>query len=218
MVDRRDRSKPLEQELQRFNGKLMITTAEEHLARFGYGVGLEFDALYPVFVPAASGVLELDAPYWRANVDDLIKILPLKEMYQVFMATLVHPSCEEHKHEYLWMLRWLQSCLELSEMTRCAIQEHLHAVNDLLHDQQRALRNGRFVVPVSDAEARYRATVDYWMAVNFLDIAADEAENKRVWQVCQCKKCIHYRSPEWTEEGKPEDLTPEVLPVKDSTN
>lgn len=92
----------------------MITTAKEHVVRFGYDMGLEFNSLYPVFVPANRKVRVLEAPYCRPNVDDLVKILPHKEMYQVLMAALLHPSCKEHKHKSLWMLRWLQSCLELS--------------------------------------------------------------------------------------------------------
>ncbi|EGZ14129.1 hypothetical protein PHYSODRAFT_511317, partial [Phytophthora sojae] len=49
------------------------------------------------------------------DVDELIVALPVKDMDKLHKD--ISTAKSESAHNYLWMLRWLQTCLELSEVS-----------------------------------------------------------------------------------------------------
>ncbi|EEY67935.1 uncharacterized protein PITG_18350 [Phytophthora infestans T30-4] len=55
-----------------------------------------------------------------AGIDDFIGALPVKQMYKVYAE--LYAGKQDHLHEYIMMLRWLRSSMEISEIT----VKHLH--------------------------------------------------------------------------------------------
>ncbi|EGZ24060.1 hypothetical protein PHYSODRAFT_375495, partial [Phytophthora sojae] len=50
------------------------------------------------------------------DVDDFIAARPVKEMYDVYKKVFDDTATKEDIHEYVWMLRWLQTSMELSKV------------------------------------------------------------------------------------------------------
>ncbi|KAF4130036.1 hypothetical protein GN958_ATG20775, partial [Phytophthora infestans] len=49
-----------------------------------------------------------------ADVDDFVAALPVKEMRDIDKNLSLRG--ENYLHDYLWMMRWLRTCMELSEI------------------------------------------------------------------------------------------------------
>ncbi|EEY65309.1 uncharacterized protein PITG_21544, partial [Phytophthora infestans T30-4] len=49
-----------------------------------------------------------------ADVDDFVAALPVKEMRDIDKNLSLRG--ENYLHDYLWMMRWLRTCMELSEV------------------------------------------------------------------------------------------------------
>lgn len=48
-------------------------------------------------------------------MDDFIAALPVKEMHDLYQA-ICFKGKEECVHNFFWMMRWLRTCMELSEV------------------------------------------------------------------------------------------------------
>ncbi|KAG1698726.1 hypothetical protein DVH05_014681 [Phytophthora capsici] len=200
------------------NGKLIKKSVEEHLAKFTYSKELDFDSLYPVFVVCDKYATCYN---WRRDVVELVKMLPVMEMYAVYEAFMTsHGYGEEEgkvfkdcKHAFLCMLRWLETCMDLSKINREATFQQLRAIKQHLSYQQSELCAGRLNMTVLQWENEYNESFDLWFAVNLVDLFARKIEDGDVWEVCHCDKCVNYRTPEWADR-RPAELPPDVLPVK----
>ncbi|KAL4141179.1 hypothetical protein PRNP1_014301 [Phytophthora ramorum] len=121
------------------NSSLRVNTTNEDYRKDYGGVSLdtalqyfssekkiEFDSLYPVYNdPDGRDVTEYEfgrVPT-HADVEDFISQLPVKEMYAIYEAVCL--SKEEYMHEYLWMMDWLKTSMEISEIPRSQIQARM---------------------------------------------------------------------------------------------
>jgi hypothetical protein len=75
---------------------------------------IQFDSLYPVFVPSDRRAQLTEGKHGSTwDVDDFIFALPVKEMDAVRLGICGGDECV---HNFFWMVRWLKTSMELSEV------------------------------------------------------------------------------------------------------
>ncbi|KAG1687306.1 hypothetical protein DVH05_005261 [Phytophthora capsici] len=133
------------------------------------------------------------------------------------------------KHNYIWMVRWLDQCMELSKINRDMLQYRLLYLKAFVAEKGKELDTmwNRWIVlrrssPIEQEKLQYleeecsgfeRSLNDaekLFMAMNEVDIIADKRRFHDVWRTCLCRKCAYYRSPLWLNE-QPVDLTIDSL-------
>ncbi|POM71800.1 Hypothetical protein PHPALM_11583 [Phytophthora palmivora] len=149
---------------------------------------VEFDTLYPMFIPSRGRKFELSYGS-SGDVDLFVASLPVKEMHQLHVD--ICKGNDESVHNYLWMVRWLDMCMELSEMcddnkVDCeTLQKH---VDEGRHH-----------------ECRYNRYQDLLIAMDIVDMLAEHIQYESTWKPCSCTKCNFYRSSEWMKsQPRPE--------------
>ncbi|EEY65417.1 uncharacterized protein PITG_16564 [Phytophthora infestans T30-4] len=148
-----------------------------------------------------------------AGIDDFIGALPVKQMYKVYAELCA--GKQDHLHEYIMMLRWLRSSMEISEVyleyTRTKLEEHYKCYKKMKADE--AVDDEVIYLHKKDGfhkKRGYSIFVYLSMAMTVVNVLAKQID-KYEWQQCQCTKCAYYRSPEW-RQTRPDDITPAMLP------
>ncbi|KAE9320943.1 hypothetical protein PF008_g17926 [Phytophthora fragariae] len=169
MVDRRHDDEKIEMltttKTHLSTGEPMYTTGtvEDLISVFSAGETVAFDEIYPVFVHASGRVTEPDFES-SGDVDDFIAALPVKEMREVYRDVCLGGS-EECVHNFLWMMRWLRTCMELSEIERPNIRARLRYYRCLLGCQRVKLDQHieRHIAMKADSSV----TDERWMSLTF---------------------------------------------------
>ncbi|KAF4131240.1 hypothetical protein GN958_ATG19495, partial [Phytophthora infestans] len=165
-----------------------------------------------------------------ADVDDFVAALPVKEMRDIDKNLSLRG--EKYLHDYLWITRWLRTCMELSEITRWDICARIQFLNDFIlrYRFKQDQSTQQLIVMRADSAAdkttieghrrqglrmEKRHNMIVWLvhAMNLIDQFADLLKYEPRWRSCDCKRCTYYRSPAWLKE-KPKDLTPKTLTSK----
>ncbi|KAE9329954.1 hypothetical protein PR003_g15444 [Phytophthora rubi] len=234
MVDRRHDDEKIEMltttNTHLSTGEPMYTagTVEDVMALPGETVA--FDEIYPEFVHASGRVTEPDFES-AGDVDDFIAALPVKEMREVYRDVCLGGS-EECVHNFLWMMRWLRTCMELSEIERPNIQSRLRYYRCLLGRQRVKLDEHieRHIAMKADSnvtdealerhckeglnwQTRRKVMFRLAAAMDVVDILVDQLKNEPHWKKCECAKCAYYSSPQWLQD-RPDDLAPKALKPK----
>lgn len=133
-------------------------------------------------------------------------------------------------HNYIWMMQWLKTSMELSQITRSMIQSRVLYLNAQLEAGRKVLDAHVEVYTAMRAdgtvdeskledhrlsgfklEAQYNSALYLSCAMDIVDMIADQLKNQQHWKKCDCGKCCYYRSTAWLRD-QPADLTPEPVP------
>jgi hypothetical protein len=87
---------------------------EQNLDDFSCGWKVQFDSIYPVYVPTDRRENLTESKHGSTlDVDDFVAAMPVKEMHEVHLDIF---GGEECVHNYFWMIRWLRTSMEISEV------------------------------------------------------------------------------------------------------
>ncbi|KAE9051145.1 hypothetical protein PF007_g33105, partial [Phytophthora fragariae] len=129
-------------------------------------------------------------------------------------------------------MRWLRTCMELSEIERPNIQSRLRYYRCLLGRQRVKLDEHieRHIAMKADSnvtdealerhckeglnwQTRRKVMFRLAAAMDVVDILVDQLKNEPHWKKCECAKCAYYSSPQWLQD-RPDDLAPKALKPK----
>ncbi|EGZ17711.1 hypothetical protein PHYSODRAFT_502162, partial [Phytophthora sojae] len=146
------------------------------------------------------------------DIDDFIIALPVKEMNDLYVA--ICRGEDDRAHNFIWMMRWLETCMELSEVSQNVVSwlqdEHIERFIAMEADPSTphdTLMN--HYKEGLDLQKRYNVVADLATAMDRVDIQADQLKDQARW-TCSCEKCAYYRSPQWLQE-QPLGLAPQAL-------
>ncbi|KAE9135551.1 hypothetical protein PF005_g10457 [Phytophthora fragariae] len=135
---------------------------------------------------------------------------------------------EECVHNFLWMMRWLHTCMELSEIKRPNIRARLRYYRCCLGRQRVKLdehfeRHIAMKADPNDTERHCKEVLNWQTghkvmfclaaAMDVVDILADQLKNEPHWKKRECAKCAYYSSPQWLQD-RPDDLASKALKPK----
>ncbi|GMF29284.1 unnamed protein product [Phytophthora fragariaefolia] len=132
------------------------------------------------------------------DIDDFIVALPMKEMNDLYVA--ICRGEDEHAHNFIWTLSWLEACMEISEVTQdevCIRAARLKCINAnlLRYREEQDEHIERFIAMEADPstphvtlmnhykegldlQKRYNVVDDLATAMNKVDMLADQLKHQ----------------------------------------
>ncbi|KAF1787340.1 hypothetical protein GQ600_9033 [Phytophthora cactorum] len=182
------------------------------LVDFSCGRALQFDKLYPLFVTPEGRLFDEHGS--SGDVDIFVAALPVKEVHDLYVDVI--NGKEEFMHNYLWMIRWLDSSMGLSEISHLSIRTRLNVLKDYLLEDRKYVDEHlrRYHTMCSDDsvaletlhyheqegrlyEIIYKRREVLVTVIGIVGKLADAIQHESIWKSCPCSKCDVYCSPEW---------------------
>ncbi|EGZ06480.1 hypothetical protein PHYSODRAFT_341739 [Phytophthora sojae] len=148
------------------------------------GEQLEFDNLYPVFATPSGRERRTEARCGTSiDIDDFIIALPVKEMNDLYVA--ICPGEDDRAHNFIWMMRWLETCMELSEEQDEHIERSIAMEADPSTPHNTLMNHYKEGL---DLQKRYNVVADLATAMDRVDMLADQLKDQAHW-TCSCENC-----------------------------
>ncbi|EGZ12249.1 hypothetical protein PHYSODRAFT_456793, partial [Phytophthora sojae] len=132
------------------------------------------------------------------DIDDFIIALPVKEMNDLYVA--IYRGENDRAHNFIWMMRWLETCMELSEITRPQTRARLKFINSnlLRYREEQDEHIERFIAMEAepstpqdtlmnhykeglDLQKHYNVVADLATAMDIVDMLADQLKDQAHW-------------------------------------
>ncbi|KAL3657207.1 hypothetical protein V7S43_017867 [Phytophthora oleae] len=180
------------------NGEKLHTdpySQSEVLLDFSCEQHIEFDTLLPLYITPLGRLFE--EPRFNSSRDVVLFVLnmPVKEMHDLHDD--IYSGKEESVHNFLWILQWLETSMEISETTRPMLRSDIHYLNATLVDMGKEMDSHveEFIAMRADLSvdadtiekhrlAGFKADIKYHrmsrlsIAADIIDMLADYLENK----------------------------------------
>ncbi|KAE8967114.1 hypothetical protein PR002_g28164 [Phytophthora rubi] len=141
---------------------------------------IEFDALFPVYVPSDKRGQEFEPEFGSTqDVDDFVGSLPVKQMLEVDTGYIEH---EKFTHEFCWMVQWLNTSMEISQISVRLLHARLQYLEKNLGEMQ---------LKLAKHKSHYQDMVRFRELDNYTN-AAEEAISKHAQEGFQAEKHISF--------------------------
>ncbi|KAG1712546.1 hypothetical protein DVH05_000288 [Phytophthora capsici] len=185
-----------------------------------------FDEIYPVFVLPCERFYEAKF-VTSGDIDDFVAALPVKEMVDLTHTVMSRELTDEPRtmeeeadiHNYVWMLRWLETSMEISEISRSDFKARMQFYSKTIPDYRVFLDKHvechigmETDLSVTEEaidrhrdqglrlEKKYNMIVRMMSALDVVDAMADQLKTFTHTWVCKCQKCVYYSSEDWVRD------------------